>query len=429
MKLCVVGLGYVGLPAAVVFASRGIPVIGIDIDHRKVEAINRGQTPIKEPGVDTLLRQAVADGKLTATTTHDALRECQAIIIAVNTPVEDGVVNLTQLKNALETAAKNLNKDTLVSIESTVPPGTTEKIAKPILEKSGLKTGRDYYLAHVPERIAPGRAIEELTTAPRLVGGVDPPSTQRAIELYTTINKNLYPTDATTAEFTKLIENTYRDVNIALANIFALMAEKIGIDVWEAIRLANTHPRVHIHLPGPGVGGPCLTKDPYILITAASIEHAKLIQLAREINRQMPTHFTHLVLTALKKHSINPREATVAILGVAYKGGIDDTRETPAQPIIHLLKQHIAEVRAHDPYTQETFGATPTTTVEEALENADAAAIVTDHPQYKQLDWKKLAPLMRHKIIVDGRRVVEPHTAIEAGYTYYAIGYGKPFKI
>jgi len=203
-------------------------------------------------------------------------------------------VDLTYLREALGAVRKGIHRDMLIVIESTIPPGTTVGIAKPMLEETGMKVSRDIYLAHVPERIAPGKAVEELLNAPGVVGGADPRSTEKAIQLYSKVNPHLQPTDATTAEFVKLAENTYRDLNIALANLLALMAEKLGIDVYETIRLANTHPRVNIHMPGAGVGGPCLTKDPYMLAsTAPDFWGAELIRIARRINDYMPTHSKH----------------------------------------------------------------------------------------------------------------------------------------
>jgi len=228
--------------------------------------VNSGRCYLREPGLDTLLHEVVSRGFLSATTDAvEAVRESDAVIIAVPTPVRDGVADLSYLKQALLTIREGLHRGLLVVIESTIPPGTTVGFAKPLLEESGLRVEEDFYLAHVPERIAPGKAIYELLHEPRVVGGVGPRSTEKALELYSRVNSKLYPTDATTAEFVKLAENTYRDLNIAFANLLALMAEKLGIDVYEAIRLANTHPRVNIHMPGAGVGGPCLTKDPYML--------------------------------------------------------------------------------------------------------------------------------------------------------------------
>lgn len=430
-RLSVIGLGYVGLPSAVVFASRGFSVIGVDVDVGKVEAVNSGRCYIREPGLDELLRDVVSRGLLRATTDAvKAVRESDAVIIAVPTPVKNGIADLSYLRDALITVRMGLHRGQLVVIESTVPPGTTIGLAKPLLEESGLKVEEDFYLAHVPERIAPGKAIDELLNMPRVVGGVGPKSTEKALELYSRVNSKPQPTDATTAEFVKLIENTYRDLNIAYANILALMAEKIGVDVYEAIRLANTHHRVNIHTPGAGVGGPCLTKDPYMLASIfTEFWGTELITLARRINEYMPRHTVDIVEKALKDSGLDIRSARVAVLGATYKGGVDDTRESPARYVVEELMDKGASVVVYDPYTSESFGAERGVSLEDTVKNADVLVIVTDHPEFKNLDLDKIGSLMRHKIIVDGRRVVEPHRAVEYGFKYYGVGYGKVYKL
>jgi nucleotide sugar dehydrogenase len=425
--VAVLGLGYVGLPAAVVFAHRGYRVIGVDVDVGKVQAVNAGRSYIREPGLDEMLKDAVSRGVLSATTDAvAAVERSDAVIIAVPTPVKNGIADLTYLREAVDAVKRGIHKDLLVVIESTIPPGTTTNIVKPALEETGMKVGRDIYLAHVPERIAPGKAVEELLNAPRVIGGADPNSTEKALQLYSGVNPRLLPTDATTAEFVKLAENTYRDLNIAFANLLAVMAEKLGIDVYEAIKLANTHPRVNIHMPGAGVGGPCLTKDPYMLVsTTPEFWGVELIKLARKINEYMPTHTVEIVKKALADAGLTVDKAKIAVLGAAYKGGIDDTRESPARRITQQLLAEGADVAVYDPYAAETFGARRADTLEDAARGADALVIVTDHPEFKSLNLAKLAELMRHRIVVDGRRVVEPQDAARHGFAYYGVGYGK----
>jgi len=430
-KIAILGLGYVGFPTAVIFASRGYNVIGADVNLKKVESINAGRCYLKEPGLDVLLRATVSKGLLRATTDCvEAVRVSDAVIIAVPTPVVDNVVDLRYLGNALEFVKQGLHKDLLVVIESTMPPRTTVNFVKPLLESSGMLVEEDFYLAHVPERIAPGRAVEELLNVPRVVGGVGFKSTQRAMELYGRVNSNLLPTDATTAEFVKLIENTFRDLNIAYANLLALMAERLGIDIYEAIRLANTHPRVSILRPGAGVGGPCLTKDPYMLMGASrDIFGVELIALARRINDYMPRHMVELVLRALDHEGILVKDARVTVLGVAYKGDVDDVRGTPAKVIIEdLLRKGIRTV-VYDPYTDVTFGAKGAGSIEEAVCDSDVLVIVTDHSMFKQLDLRRLGDLMRTRVIIDGRRVVDPCEAFKHGFRYYGIGFGKAFRL
>ena len=430
-RLAVIGLGYVGLPTAVVFASRGFSVVGVDVDDGKVEAVNSGRCYIREPGLDVLLRDAVSRGLLRATTdVVEAVRESDAVIVAVPTPVRDGVTDLSYLRAALEGVRRGLHRGVLVLIESTVPPGTTAGFVRSLLEESGYRVEEDFFLAHVPERIAPGRAIEELLNVPRVVGGVGLKSTEKAVELYSKVNPKLLPTDATTAEFVKLIENTYRDLNIAFANLLALLAEKLRIDVYEAIKLANTHPRVNIHWPGAGVGGPCLTKDPYILISIDSgFWGSELIRLARRINEYMPKHTVEIIIKALRDAGIDIKGAKVAVLGAAYKGGVDDTRESPAKHIVKELLEKEARVTVFDPYTSETFDAEMASSIEEAVRDTDVIVIVTDHPEFKNLDLDAIAKLVKHRVIVDGRRVIEPYQAVKHGFTYYGIGYGRAFKL
>jgi UDP-N-acetyl-D-mannosaminuronic acid dehydrogenase len=431
MRIAVLSLGRVGLPTAVVFASKGFDVIGVDIDKNKVKAVNKGKCYLKEPGLDNLLNEVISRRKLTASTDIcDATDEADVVIIAVPTPVNDGVVDLSYLKAALEDVSANLHKGELIVIESTVPPSTTVGFVVPLLERSRLKAEKDFYVAHIPERITPGKAVEELLHVPRIVGGIGPKSTERAVKVYAKVNHNLHPTDATTAELVKLMENTFRDVNIAYANLLALIAEHVGVDVYEAIKLANTHPRVNIHLPGAGVGGSCLTKDPYMLAgLMPSFWVTDLISVARKINEYMPHHVVDLVEKAIKDEGLDVAGANVAIFGAAYKGGVDDTRESPAKIIIKELLQRGANVRVYDPYTSEAFGAANAYSVEEAVNQVDIIVIVTDHPEFKRLDMDKLASLMRRKIIVDGRRVIEPYMACKNGFKYYGVGYGGVFKI
>lgn len=430
-RIAVLGLGYVGLPAAVVFASKGFEVIGVDIHAAKVRAINEGKCYIREPGLDALLKRVVSSGYFRATIDGvSAVRRADAVIIAVPTPVRRGGVDLSYLEKALETVRQGLHKDTLVVVESTVPPGTTVGFVRLFLEESGLHVEEDFYLAHVPERIAPGRAVEELLSVPRVVGGVGPRSTEKAVELYSRVNPNLFPTDATTAEFVKVAENTFRDLNIAFANLLALIAERSGVDVYEAIRLANTHPRVSIHRPGSGVGGPCLTKDPYMLAGAGrDVFGVDLILLARRINDYMPRHTVELVRRALEENGVRIEGARIAVLGAAYKGGVDDTRESPARVVVEEIMDMGAEVVVYDPYTGESFGALRAGSLEEAVAGSDAVVIVTDHPEFRRLNLDAIGGLMRHRIIVDGRSVVEPREAARRGFRYYGIGFGKVIRL
>lgn len=432
IKLAVIGLGYVGLPTAVVFASRSFNVIGVDIDVSRVVAVNHGVSYTREAGLDELLKKVVSGGWLRATVDADeALDLCNVVLVDVSTSVREGVADLSHITDVLRKVSKKLRRGMLVVIESTVPPGTTSGLAREILEMgSGLKAEDDFYLAHVPERIAPGKAIDELLNVPRVVGGVGPKSTERAVAIYSEVNPNPLPTDATTAEFVKLAENTYRDLNIAFANLLALIAEGLGIDVYEAIRLANTHPRVKILQPGSGVGGPCLTKDPYTLaMLLPDFWGTELIRLARRINDYMPIRMVEIIERIASTEGFDLRGSKIAVLGSAYKGSVDDTRESPARVIVGELLRRGAMVVVHDPYTSESFSAEYSEDVYGAVEGSDMIVVVTDHPEYRDLDLERIGVLMRRKIVVDGRRVFDPYRAISLGFRYYGVGYGRAWRI
>jgi UDP-N-acetyl-D-mannosaminuronic acid dehydrogenase len=360
----------------------------------------------------------------------EAVKESDAVVIAVPTPVRDGIADLSYLRDALESVRRGLHRGLLVVIESTIPPGTTAGFAKSLLEESGLRVEEDFYLAHAPERIAPGRAVEELLNMPRVVGGVGPRSTEKAVELYSRVNPKLLTTDATTAEFVKLAENTYRDLNIAYANLLAVLAEKLGIDVYEAIRLANTHQRVHIHMPGAGVGGPCLTKDPYMLISVdPDFWGSELVKVARRINDYMPIHTVEIVEKALREAGLEINSARITVLGAAYKGGVNDTRESPSKHIVGELIKKGSKVIVFDPYTSETFGGKRSLSLEDAVKDSDAIVIVTDHPEFKNIDLDVIGRIMRHKIIIDERRVIEPYQAVKHGFRYYGVGFGRAYRL
>jgi len=426
VNVTVIGLGYVGLPTAIIFANKGFNVIGFDTDENKVNLLNQGITPIKEPGLDAMLKNALRNGNFCATLNGvEAVKKSDVVVITVPTPIENGKINFKYLIAALKTVNKGIHKDMLIVVESTIPPTTTERIVKPIIESSGLKVEKDVYLAHVPERIAPGNSIRELQTIPRIIGGVGQKSACKALEVYGKVNPNLVITDATTAEFVKLIENAYRDINIAFANLIALIAEDIGVDIKKSIELANTHPRVNILKPGPGVGGPCLTKDPYLLIyERQNIFGISFITKAREINDYMTIHSLNKISFAIENHKI--KKPRISVFGAAYKGGVGDTRKSPSKTIIKYLLENGFKVIVFDPYTEEAFGGIKARNVEEAVNNSDILVIATDHPEFKELNLKKIRGLMRTPIIVDLRRIIDPNTAKSLGFEYYGIGV--PFK-
>ncbi|MHA1832351.1 MAG: nucleotide sugar dehydrogenase, partial [Candidatus Baldrarchaeia archaeon] len=397
LRLTVLGSGYVGLPTAALFADVGFHVIAIDVKPEVVKAVNSGVSPINECGLQELISRNVYAGRLKATlNSAETLSQADAIIISVQTPInQNKKPNLFFLTRALEEVGKTMKKEMLVIISSTVPPGTMLEKVKPKLESlSDLKAETEFYLAYAPERIAPGKALKEFVKSPRLIGGIGPNSTKIAAELYKTVCKKVIETDAATAEIAKLAENTFRDINIAFANQLALICEQQGVDIKKVIELANTHPRVNIHTPGPGVGGQCLPKDPYLLThTTESTDH-DIIKTARKINDYMPKHVTKLVLHALEKTGKTVKSSKIAILGTAYKADVDDSRQSPSKPIIQELIKLGADVIAYDPHCKESFEAKRANSLHEAVKGSDCIAIIADHTEFKNLNLKQIKVLM-----------------------------------
>ncbi len=417
-EIAVIGLGYIGLPTAIMFANAGFNVTGYEIRKEVVDKINSGKAHIVEPEIDELLKKAVESGRLKVTSDLEEIRDRDVYIICVQTPLnDDKTPNLSYLESAVKTVAKAMKRGSLVVIESTVPPLTTIKMAKLIEEMTGFKAGEDLYMVHAPERVMPGRIFKELVYNSRIFGGITPESAELAEKLYRSFVKGqTFKTNSTVSEVVKLMENTFRDVNIALANEFAYLAHQYGIDVFEAIELANTHPRVNIHTPGIGVGGHCLPKDPHLLVWPAKDDFG-LIRLSREINDGMPLLAKDLLFEALKTVNLPPEKAVVAVLGLAYKGDSDDTRNSPAKAFIGVIAEDVGEVRTYDPFVEGTHGS-----VEEAVKGADAVVIATDHSEFKSLDWESLGKLMRTRILIDGRHVVkEP----PRGFLFKGIGRGE----
>ncbi len=332
-QVAVIGLGYVGLPLAVAFAKAGFPVIGIDVDENKVAALNAGKSYIGDIS-DEDLRPHVASGRLRATTDYDALREADAIFICVPTPYDaQRAPDLSYIRAAAESIRPRLRPGQLVVLQSTTYPGTTEEVVQPILEASGLRAGRDFYLAFSPERIDPGNKQWSAYNTPKVVGGVDPESTRLACELLSQMGAPVHPVSSPrAAEMTKLLENIFRAVNIALVNELALLAERMGIDFWEVIEAAKTKPFGFMPFyPGAGVGGHCIPVDPYYLSWKAREYdfYTKFIELAAEVNQAMPYHAVDLVAEALSQDGRPLKNARVLVLGVAFKPDVDDPRNSP----------------------------------------------------------------------------------------------------
>ena len=415
-KLCVIGLGYIGLPTACLFATHGYEVLGVDTQQGVVDAVGRGSTPFDEPGLEGLLREALDSNRLQVST---RLEVADVLIIAVPTPL-DGRTRMADLSNVRQAAnsiASFLRKGNMVVLESTVPPGTSQKLLATTLEESGLRAGQDFDLVHCPERAIPGNAVHEMVHNDRIIGGISGQSAERARKLYSCfVQASFHQTNLWTAEMVKLMENTYRDLNIALANEFAQIAEENEVNVWEAIELANMHPRVDILKPGPGVGGHCLAIDPWFL--AGDSAQSKIIALAREINDSMAGHVLKLVRGLVGER----RQARIAVLGVAYKGNVGDTRESPALRFIRLAENEGLQVRVCDPLvSQFEYELHP---LEEAVRNSDCLVVLTDHSRFREIDPTAVAELMRARNLVDSRNLLDHERWRAAGFRTKVLGDG-----
>lgn len=414
MKLCVIGLGYIGLPTAVMFAKHNTVVHGVDVNENVVKQLLSGQIHIEEPGLQEMLDEVILSKKLSFGTEPE---NADAFIISVPTPINsDKTANLDYVIQATNSIVPFIKKGDLVILESTVPPRTIEDIVIPILSKSGLDVFADLYVSHSPERVLPGKLLDELVQNDRIVGGINRASSEKTAELYRRFVKgNIHLTDATTAEMVKLMENTYRDVNIAFANEMAKIAEHVGFNVWEAIDLANCHPRVNIHKPGPGVGGHCIAVDPWFIYESAP-ETADLIRLSRTINDGMPEFVVNKVKTLLQPS----KETTIAVFGLAFKGNIDDMRESPAVEIIKMLRP-LYNLQIFDPHVKENVEGRKES-VEEAVQGADAILILTDHNEFKAIKPIDLAPHMKRKIVLDTRNIISSQLWVNEGFLFHSLG-------
>ncbi len=419
--ICVLGLGYIGLPTASTFATHGIKVIGVDVNQRVVDVLRNGEIHIHEPGLRTLVQAAFRSDHLKVSELPEA---ADAFVIAVPTPIlESKKADMQYVEAAAESIVPHLQKGNLVVLESTSPPRTTLDRLKPILEKSGLIAGEDFYLAYTAERVLPGKILQELIENARVVGGINQVSAEAARDLYLTfVRGEIHLTDATTAEMVKLMENTYRDINIAIANEFARLGEALGVDIWQAIEMANLHPRVNILRPGPGVGGHCISVDPWFLVETAP-EQSQLIQQARHVNDSQPGYVIKLIERAIG--AINGK--TVAALGLAYKADVDDLRESPAISVVEQLVEAGATVRCFDPFTPsaEIEGAYTCASLEEAIEGADAVLLLVDHQVFRNLDPATLVKQMPGRVAVDTRGFWNSNTWAKAGFTLVRLGAGE----
>jgi UDP-N-acetyl-D-mannosaminuronic acid dehydrogenase len=410
----------------------------------KIDWLNEGKNPIggDEPGLSDLIARVVKKGTFKVVDDISTCKDAEVVLIDVQTPTDaNRVPNYDSLREVSVEVGKRLKRGTLVVVESTVAPGTTENLVKPILEKaSGLKAGKDFCLAFCYERVMVGRLIKNIVDLPRVVGGINGESTERAMELYGHIVKaKLCPTDVLTAEVAKVVENTYRDVNIAFANEMALVCESLGVDVFKVRELVNTlpndpknpasNPVRNMHFPGAGTGGHCLPKDPWLLKygldTYGKFKFLpKIIVDSRETNDFMPVHVVDLVEDALAEHGKKLKGAKVAILGVAFLENSDDTRNTPSATIYAELKKRGAKPVLHDPIVRD-FDLPFTRDLDEVLTSADAVVLSTKHKVYLSLDLGEMRRKLATPVLVDGRNAFTMEAATMVGLTYRGVGKGK----
>ncbi|MCL4268498.1 MAG: nucleotide sugar dehydrogenase [Anaerolineales bacterium] len=430
-KICVIGLGYIGLPTASTFAAHGVNVLGVDVNPAIIDTLNRGEIHIHEPGLRDAVSKAIQSGNFKAALKPE---EADAFIIAVPTPFHENklgeyegktykLADMSAVIAATESILPVLKKGNLVVLESTSPPRTTIELVAPILERSGLKAGTDFYLCYSPERVLPGQIMRELIENARVIGGVTPESAQAGADMYAIFVKGqIIQTDASTAEMVKLMENTYRDVNIAIANEFSRLADKFGVDVWEAISIANLHPRVKILSPGPGVGGHCISVDPWFFVETAP-EITPLIYNSRQVNDSQP----HFVLDMVQKALGSLQGKKIVALGLAYKPDVDDLRESPAVEVIHLLQKHGAQVQAWEPFKPNAKlpGIVISTSLKDALVDADAILLLVRHTEFLELDPAQVSQWTKARIAIDTINGWNTSAWQNAGFQLVRLGVGK----
>ena len=408
-RVAVFGLGYVGLPVAAALASRGFEVVGVEVAPRIVDVINTGKIHIVEPDLDMVVQAAVSAGKLRATLEAGP---ADAFIIAVPTPFTDNhQPDVSYVRTATRMIAPHLRKGNLVILKSTSPVGTTEQICgwigelRPdLLLPEAEREDADIHIAHCPERVLPGSVLRELVDNDRIIGGISPNCAEQAAELYRNfVRGEMHLTNARTAELAKLVENAYRDVNIAFANELSIVCDKLGVNVWDLIGLANKHPRVNILSPGPGVGGHCIAVDPWFIIAAAP-ELTPVIRAARNVNDSKPD----IVFNKVKKAAERLRKPVIACLGLSYKADIDDLRESPALHIVEkLAREKIGELLVVEPNVKQLPASLATAPnlrlveLREALAKSDIVVLLVDHRQFKRVDRELLKP----KITIDTRGI------------------------
>lgn len=419
MRICVHGLGYVGLATAALFANNGYEVVGYDTDPSVLDSLRDRDVSLSEPDLESYVEDALDAGLSVSESVVEADYHC----LCVPTPYDEGA-DLSYVEAAASSIAEAVRPDDTVVVESTVPPGTTANMVAPLLEESGYVVGEEISLAYTPETILPGNTVPELTGNDRIVGGVDDTSTERVRDLYeSVIDGDVHcVSDATTAEFVKLAQNAYRDVNIAFANELALLGDDYGVDVREAIDSANSHPRVDILDPGPGVGGHCLPVDPHFLSEGS--DRADLVETGRDVNDGMSGH-----VAAKLRAELGPLQGrSIAILGIAYKGNVSEIRNSPGLAVAHALKatemetrpiadggSESVDIRLSDPHVNEPL--LEVHELDDALRGADAAIVTAGHDEFQELDTDRISRLLHTKVVFDAVNVLDRERWRDSGFT------------
>ena len=418
--VCVIGLGYVGLPLAVRCAEKGYRVLGLERDEKKVELINQGKSPIEEK----FLEENLPKFKVEATTDEKVVSQADIVLICVPTPVNKNYTpDLSPVIGATELTAKNLKKGALVVLESTVNPGVSEDVIAPIFEKAGIKVSEDVFIAHCPERINPGDPKWNVTNLPRVVGSFDGKGLAMAKEFYESIvDADIHPMKSIReAEAVKIMENSFRDINIAFVNELAKSFAKLDIDIKDVIEGASTKFSFMPHFPSCGVGGHCIPVDPYYMIehakNKAGFEH-KFLSLAREINNSMPNYTVELLQDALNEVEIPLKGAKVTLLGISYKANVDDVRESPALEIQELLEEAGADLKVFDPHILDKSNVK---SLEEALDGAQAVLLATDHNEFKDINAETFSKA-GVKVVIDGKNCLDRDKIKESGMIFKGIG-------
>jgi UDP-N-acetyl-D-mannosaminuronic acid dehydrogenase len=419
-KIAVVGLGYVGLPVAALLAEKSFQVLGFEIKANRVDLINQGISPIegKEPGLAEMIERVVGSGRLRATMDFKGISDCDMVLVNVETPVNDQTYHEYQaLRAAVSSVGNNIRKGALVVIESTIMPGTMEKIVLPLLqEMSGMQVGKDFYLGNCPERVMPGKLLSNLANLSRVVGG-DTSETAAVMKKFYAyiVDADIDETDWITAELVKTAENAYRDVNIAFANEVAKICETLGADVWRVRELVRKSPGREMLMPGSGVGGHCIPKDPWLLVSSVRDTDLdlELIPTARKINTSMPAH----LMALLKEQAGEISEKKILLLGYAYLEESDDIRNSPAAALAKLLEEAGAQVVIHDPFVPEFTGD-----IYQAAKDCDAALIITGHSAYAEMDFTKFKECLRSPLVIDGRNLLDREKVRAAGINLITLG-------